>query len=368
MKTKVAQEPELRTVWAGLDVAKGTFHAALWIPGEDGRLLPGDLPDKSFPRTQKGGEEFLSWADKKIAAAWRERETPKPTLRVVLEATGPYSEPLAVWLLIERPTVSPAIISPDKTKAYAVSLGLRNKTDKVDARCLAQFGAERNPLAYEPPTPERRKLRALSRNRIEVQTMRITEDLILESMEHTPLTEKLARKRVKLLREHEELLEKEMKICVKESPELAKDIEELDAIYGVGFLTAATVVAELGDLRRFEKARHLTSFVGLTPCRCESGKSVKSRTRMSKRGNSWVRRALYMSAMSAARGDNDLADCYRRLKSTGKKDMEALGAVMRKLLILMRAVLISGQPYEAHYTKKSAKPVEKPKKKKAEAA
>jgi len=58
----------------------------------------------------------------------------------------------------------------------------------------------------------------------------------------------------------------------------------------------------LGDLRRFEKARQLTSYVGLAPFRWESGKSVKGRTRMSKRGNSWVRRALYMSAMSATVG------------------------------------------------------------------
>ena len=360
MKTQALQEPEPRTAWAGWDVAKETFQAALWIPGEDGRRRPGNLPTQSFPRTQKGVAEFLSWADEKIDVAWSGMETAGPGLRVVMEATGPYSEPLAVWLLVKRPTASPAIISPDKTKSYAISLGLRNKTDKVDARCLAQYGAERGPAAYEPPTPERRKLRALSRNRIEVQTVRIMEELILESVESTPLTKRLARKRIKLSREHEEMLEKEMKQCVKESPDLAKDIKELDAIYGVGFLTAATVVAELGDLRRFEKARQLTSYVGLAPFRWESGKSVKGRTRMSKRGNSWVRRALYMSAMSATRGDNDLADCYKRMQAHGKKDMEALGVVMRKLLVLMRAVLISGEPFEAHHVKKSAKPVEKP--------
>lgn len=99
------------------------------------------------------------------------------------------------------------------------------------------------------------------------------------------------------------------------------------------------------------RARQLTAFAGVSPRHEESGTSVRKRTRMSKQGSSRIRRTLYMSAMTVIRGDSDLADFYHRLLDEKKTEMAALGAVMRKLLVVMRAILISGEPYVKHYRK-----------------
>ncbi len=117
-------------------------------------------------------------------------------------------------------------------------------------------------------------------------------------------------------------------------------------------LTAITILAELGDLRRFHQARQLTAFAGLSLKKHTSGKSVHKKTHMSKQGSAHVRRILYVAAMAAVRGDNTFAEVYHRLVHNGKNRMSAIGAVMRKLLLTMRAVLITGRPYVPNYTKR----------------
>jgi transposase len=120
----------------------------------------------------------------------------------------------------------------------------------------------------------------------------------------------------------------------------------------MGFITAVAVLAELGDLRRFTRGRQLSAFVGTAPCNHDSGSSVHKRPRMSKAGEPRVRALLYMCAMVAVGGDNDFADTYHRLTAAGKPKMAALGAIMRKLPLVMRAIVISGQPYEPHFNRR----------------
>ncbi len=112
------------------------------------------------------------------------------------------------------------------------------------------------------------------------------------------------------------------------------------------FINATTILAELGDLRRFTLARQLSAFAGMSPQHRQSGTSIRGRSRLCKKGNARVRQCLYLSAMAAIRGNNQLRDTYRRLLAQGKLRMVALGAIMRKLLTLMRAILISGKRYQ----------------------
>ena len=143
-----------------------------------------------------------------------------------------------------------------------------------------------------------------------------------------------------------ELVEAEMKRVVEAAPKIAHDVALLSSIYGVGFIVAVVIVAELGDLRRFRKARQLTAFAGVSPRIYQSGTSVARPARMCKKGNPRVRQALYLSALSAVRGRNDLQRTYTRLISQGKPPKAALGAVMRKLLVVMRALLITETDYD----------------------
>jgi transposase len=143
-------------------------------------------------------------------------------------------------------------------------------------------------------------------------------------------------------------LEEEIKQVLREDPALQRDFDLLVSIDGVGFITAMTVLAEIGDLRRFERARQLTAYVGVSLQVVQSGSSVRGKTRMCKRGNARTRQALYLSAMGAlkTKHPNTLSGMYLHLRDEGKEPRATMGAVMRKQLTIMRAVVVSGKPYD----------------------
>jgi transposase len=351
-ETSPAAASEKVQAWAGQDVSKATFEAALWLPLAVGAARDlRDLPVRVFPRTPEGAREFLAWADAHLAP-YGTAEAPQPVFRVVMEATGKYSEELAVWLLAERLTVEPAIINPQMACHFRKSLAFRNNTDAIAARALARYGADRRPARHEPLSKEHAELRDLSRYRQTLVEEQTAEKNRAGEGSQSPLVCRMQQRRLRKLARDIERIEKEMKKALAKLPDLQRDAELIDGIYGVGFITAAAVVAELGDLRRFSRSRQLTAFVGTAPCNQESGSSVRKRPRMSKAGEPRVRALLYMCAMSTVGGDNEFADLYHRLLRNGKNKKAALGAIMRKLLVVMRAIVISGEPYQPHFNRR----------------
>ena len=141
--------------WAGFDVAKLSFSAALW-----GHETFPEMRVRTFARTRTEAPAVLAWL--------RDSAPPGARLGVIMEATGSYAEELAGWLLDLDPTLHIAIANPAHTSAFLKSLGLRNKTDDLDAKALAQFGQERTPIPWERPTPEVRILKDLVRTRMDL--------------------------------------------------------------------------------------------------------------------------------------------------------------------------------------------------------
>lgn len=326
--------------WIGADVSKKTFDAAVVRAGQKYPATPlADIPVRSFARTPLGVEDFLQWMDALV-------DPNDVAPRVVMEATGRYSQELTVWMVEQRPALAPAIAPPHQTAAFIASLGLRNKTDKMEARALGFYGMERQPVPYKPLTPHEAELQDLCRCRNFLVRQRVALANRAAETHASPTVRALERKRLRLVAADIERLEQAMRRVLEQAPELKHDIEVLSTIYGVGFITATTVRAELGDLRRFSKARQLTAFAGLNPSLRQSGSSVHGRPRMNKKGNPRVRQCLYLAAMVAIQGHNDLQRSYVHLCEQGLSCMAALGAVMRKMLVLMRAILISGQPYD----------------------
>ena len=326
--------------WVGLDVSKKTFDAA-WLSMEVSAPSTNlaRLPARAFARTPKGVENFLRWAD----ARGGNEEVPA---RCIMEATGRYSVELAVWILERRPSLTPAIAPPRQTSAFMSSLGVRNITDKLAARALAVYGRERDPRPYEAPSPEEQALREASRHRDALVRQRTMVKNRLGETSTNAFVRKSQRKHLRWLDGEIERAEVEMMRVVDSAPELKRDVELLDSVYGVAFLSAVVIRAELGDLRRFDRARQLSAHAGLNPSQRTSGSSVHRRTRMGKQGNPRVRQALYLCAMVAVQGANDFSRTYRRLIADGKSRMASLGVVMRKMLVLMRALLIHGIPYD----------------------
>jgi len=350
----------LEVIWSGVDVAKETFDAAVWLPGAPARgWALRAVPKQTFARTEEGVRLFLTWMDAVVAPLCDEQGQ-APTVRVVMEATGSFSVELAIWMLKERLTLAPAIINPKTAHAFLESLELRNKSDGIDAYGLSRYGAERQPAPYEPMSQERACLRSLTRYRQAIIGMRTAEQKRALEPHFDPAARKMIQKHIHMFQKDEAALEKKMLEVVESIPDLKRDAQTLDAVYGVGILTAVTVLAELGDLRRFHQARQLTATAGLSPRNRTSGTSVHGKPRLSKKGNGHIRKALYMPAVAAIRGQNDLADLYQRLIAEGKAHKAALAAVMRKMLLVMRAILISGERYQKRHPRQPRRPVENP--------
>lgn len=333
------------TDWLGVDVSKGRFDTGYARSDQHFPSTPlRDLPFTSFDRTSKGAELFLDWVDE-IA--------PGREVRVVMEATGPYSTELAGWLLELRPSLAPAIENPLKARAFMDSLNQRNRTDGIAARALAFYGVERRPAPYEPLSKSREELRELSRHRETLVEERTALKNRMKEESSSKCVNAARERHLRHLDREIETAAQKMRRVVKKDEAFTRDVGLLTSIDGVGFITAATIVAEIGDLRRFERARQLTAFAGVSPKVVESGTSVRGVTRMCKRGNQRIRRVLYLAAMASltTKRSNTLNAMHRRLCENGKTGKSALGALMRKLLTIMRAVLISGKPYDPTFKK-----------------
>jgi transposase len=348
MNTAIAEKDKDRdTYWIGADVAKLTFDAALLRPGQHYPSTPlREVPAATFARSIEGVDEFLSWVAGQVA------QVSSPlSVRVVMEATGIFSEELTGWINERCPAWAPAIVNPRQTSAYLDSMQLRNKTDRVEARGLAFFGADRRPAPYEALSPERRELRALSRSRDDLVAEKVREHNRGEEPFVSKLLSRQHKRRMTQMERHIAQIEARAKELIENTPEFKRDAKLLRTIPGVAFVTSLVVLSEMGDLRRFGRARQVTAFAGLTPQAKQSGTSVNSPAILCKRGNPRVRQALYMSGMVAIRKPGPLQDFYKRLVAKGMNGKAALCAVMRKMLTIMRAVLVHNTPYNPQWKK-----------------
>jgi len=323
-------------IWAGIDVAKKSFEAAIHLPE-----LARPIATRGFDMSDVGTGQFLQWCDKIITS-----HAPGAQLRVVMEATGCYSRQLFEWLTNLRPQTQPAMLNPSFIKSFGQSLGVRNKTDKVDARIIAHYGHERKPAPDMRPTPEMNRLQLLVRERRTIcDALTAEKNRAGEPCEDKDVL-KLRNQRIALLTKQLKDILALLRKTVKQSQTLSRDIKLLQSIPGVGFIVAVTVLGELGDLRRFLCPRKLSAFAGLSPRYFTSGSSVNRPAHICRMGNKAVRPLLHLAARSlVGRTKYHLGRLYEKLVAAGKTKPAAVTAISRKILVLMRAILISGKPY-----------------------
>jgi transposase len=325
--------------WLGIDVAKASFEAAVHPPWHPGLSIPpSELPRSGFPRTPQGVGDLLSWLD---------RTSPDRPVLVAMEATGRYSVELAELILEARPELAPAIVDPLTIRDFGRSLGQRSKTDRADAASIARYGAERFPKPWTPAPPEFARLREMVRERAFLVSSLTNARNRLEEIGPFPEVAKVQRRVVAAIEKGRDRLDRLVRKLIADHPALAAAARRLRTIPGVGPVTVATILGELGPLDRFSSSRSISAFAGVAPIRIESGTSVLGRSRMSKQGSHEVRRVLYMAAMTAAAkaGDNRFARIYQQLIQRGKPKMAALGAIMRRILVTARALVCT----EANY-------------------
>lgn len=257
----------------------------------------------------------------------------QPTAHVVCEATGGYEQPVVRVLHAAQVPVS--IVEAGRVRYFAKAKGLRAKSDPIDATVLSEYGRTFQPAATPAPTATQSRLSELSTRRLQLLTT-----LTAETNRAAHYTDKLL---LRQTRQFQQLLEKQIAACdtalaalIAADEKLQAQAERLDAIPGVGVVTAATVLAELPELGRISD-QAAAALVGVAPYNRDSGERTGARHIAG--GRKEVRCALYMATLSAVQYDAILKAFYQRLRVAGKKPKVALVAAMRKLVVLMNRLL-----------------------------
>jgi transposase len=275
----------------------------------------------------------------------RNRKDKLGPLLVVCEATGGYEShvldaAIELGLAVHR-------AHGTRVRCFARYLGLAAKTDPIDARMLAQYGCQTADLRlYVPPPPECKALRALQSRRAELQGMLIAETNRLEHASHKSVLKSL-KAHIAMLEAAFEAIEAEIAELVATSDGLRAKVQLMRTVKGVGFVTATTLLAylpDIGQLTRGQVARR----TGLAPINDDSGK--KRGARHVEAGRSEIRRCLYMAAVVAANYNPALRTFAARLKARGYPFKYVVTAVMRKLVVILNAVLRDGEPWRGAKT------------------
>lgn len=257
----------------------------------------------------------------------------------VLEATGPCDGAIRAGL--HAAGISFHLANPRKARYFARSGNFLAKTDRVDARMLAAYGASVALPVEVRRSPEREELRALISRRDQLVEMRKMERTRLSDPNPEWLAHSLAQI-IAVLDEHIGALEQRIRTLVQSDPTLAAEHAILCSAPGVGQLTAGVLMALLPELGQRPR-RTISALAGLAPIAFESGAMRGSRHIWG--GRKRVRDALYMAALSACRVNATFKAIYQALRERGKPPKLALIAVARRLLVALNAAIRDHKPF-----------------------
>ncbi|MFO7546378.1 MAG: IS110 family transposase [Trueperaceae bacterium] len=260
--------------------------------------------------------------------------------RVVLEATGGYER--APALALADAGLPVVVVNPRQTRDFARASGLLAKTDRLDAAALAQFARALEPVVRGVPTREQRRLEDLVHRRRQLVVMIGSEKQRLAAS-HEPRVRTSIRALLEVLERERRAIERELLHAIEQDPGWRHRMKLLQGVPGVGPITAVTLLAELPELGGLsEKA--IAALVGVAPMNRDSGR--KRGKRRTNGGRSSVRKVLYMAALTATRCNPVIRAFYQRLTRAGKLAKVALTACMRKLLLILNAIMKTGRSWQ----------------------
>ena len=260
-----------------------------------------------------------------------------PTAHLVCEATGGYEKP--VRRALHAAQVPASLVEAGRVRHFARAQGQRAKTDPIDAPVLSDYGRVFQPAPTPAPTAQQARLAELSTRRLQLMATR-TAETNRAAHDVDKACVRQARPLRRLLDKQIEACDEALAAIIAADETLKAKAERLDAIPGVGVVTAATVLAQMPELGRSSDAA-AAALVGVAPYNRDSGTVTGARPIAGGRGG--VRCAIDMAALSAVRHSAILKAFYLKLRAAGKKPKVALVACMRKLVILMNRLLKNPQ-------------------------
>ena len=328
----------------GVDISKESFTACVCS-----RLLTGEEQLSEvleFKNLKSGFNQLIKWS----------RKITVPSLEVtfVMEATGVYHENLAHHLhKLKQPV---CVLLPNKVKHFAKSLNVKTKTDKVDARVIARMGAERKLSNWSPPHPLFKQLRDLTRGYSELMKEKTVFTNRLEALNsgYEPLS--------MIMKSHKELIKQldkqlarfkvEIEKLIFSEEWLAEKVKKILTIKGVGLMTVAVILAETQGFEFVQNIRQLCSYAGYDVVQRQSGTSVSGKSKISKKGNSWIRGALHFPALVASRHNSIMKTTYQRINNRNTYKMIGATAIQRKILVLIYTLWKNDTIFDEEYEAK----------------
>jgi len=308
----------------GIDISKTKFDAALGFVNYEQKTKL--IASHVFTNSKEGFLDLVNWVSKKTFA-----ETP---ISYSMEATGVYYENLAFYLNENGFQVH--VLVPSIAKKYIQSIGVKTKTDKIDSKSLMQLGLERNLKKWTAPDKYFYQLRILTRESlIKERTQLLNQKHASESgYSQNEKTSQRLKKRIELLNEYVTEVELDIKKVITQNKELNAKVNQLLTIPGVGIITVATILAETYGFNLIQNVRQLTSYAGYDVVLKDSGQ-FKSKGKISKKGNSHIRKIMHLPAISARKNNPNYQAFYDKIYNKRNIKMVGCVALQRKLLCLI---------------------------------
>lgn len=332
----MAKEKAVRMV--GVDVSAGVLDVSREAADEA-------VVGRQYANTAAGQRELARWVTQG-----------KRRARVVLEATGLYS--LDVALCLQRtPGVEVMVVNPRVSKDFAGALGQRARTDATAAGALRVFAARMPFVAWTPPPAAALAVRAVMRRVVALIEMRVQERNRWQAVRATSALPAVLqadlRQHIQRLGQQIARLEREARTLVSATPVLQEAYTRLRSIKGFGPRSVLMVLGELAVLPDTLTTRQWVAHAGLDPRPIRSGSSVHPPVRISKRGNTYVRRALFMPALVGVRCNPAVQRFALELSARGKAPLQVLVAVMRKLLHAIHGMLRTHTDFDGEKFRRS---------------
>lgn len=324
----------------GIDVSKDKLTACLSIY-DTASDLGWWTESVEFKNDKTGHNQLVRWS--------RKNSNKDYPIRYLMEPTSVYHESIAYHLhKIGSPVY---LIFPAKAKEFAKYEGLKTKTDEIDAHTLATIGCTNRKLKpWTPPKAIYTKLKQMCRFNTRMEKIRTELNNQLSTLKAGALAEASIIDRyealLKALDKQQEKNKELIKKTVEDDSELAKKVEKLTTIKGIGYDTIVSIIAETDGFNLISSRKQLASYAGLDVISYKSG-TIDIKHKISKKGNAHIRAALYWPAISAKRHNPQMGDCFNRIIAKNPKTkMIGIAAVMRKLLLLVYTLWCNGEVYD----------------------
>lgn len=315
------------SIFVGIDVAKGKLDVAVTARQVGEALsVPSAREAWVCPNTDQDVAKLV----KRLVQLGPER--------IVLEATGGYEQ--RAFLALRAAGLPAVIVQPQHVKEFRKAMAINFKNDRKDALVIAYYGEVRRPDIAPLPTENQKRISELRGLRSDLVATRVAYTNRLESCS-TAMARRIQGFVASIQAQIDEL-DAELATALKATPEDAAKAEILRSVPGIGPVNAAALLGELPELGRIDR-RRIAALVGVAPMANDSGQ--RHGKRFITGGRKALRSILHMAVVSARKHNPVIRAFAERLQAAGKPAHTVMSACVRKLLVILNAMVLAGKPW-----------------------